>query len=163
VALLAAALNDPSRSQIGNPRTGPYHVSFMAADYDELSALEHALRASGVQSQTNPAPARPFVAYVAVYKREDRRRLYEVVEAKLEPERRKRLDDLIRAFGPIPPELRERMRATIAVGKSYEYLAAKLNEQGIVDGMGGTPWTAKSVKKALAQQSGHAGKERAAA
>jgi hypothetical protein len=42
------------------------------------------------------------------------------------------------------------MSATIAAGKSHEYLAAALNRRQIITGMGGRKWTATKVRNALA-------------
>ena len=163
MALLAAALNDPSRSRIGNPRTGTYAVSLIAHDGGELETLERAVALLAVRSQTNQRAGDPLVAYVAIYDRDDQRRLLEAVAELLEPGRHKRLDDLVRARGPITPELLERIRRADSLGWSHETIATKLNEGGFIDGMGGKRWTPSKVKKALAPQPAAATEEHAAA
>jgi hypothetical protein len=87
---------------------------------------------------------------VTIYDPDDQRRLFEAVKDDLNVDRGKALEDLVAARGPIPAPLLGRMRATIEAGRSYAYLAEKLNEHRIIAGMGGKHWTARKVKKALA-------------
>jgi hypothetical protein len=147
---VAAALNDRGRSQIGDPRRGTYHVSLVVVDREDIDRVERALASLDVRSRTNPTPGRPFAAYVTIYGQKDQRHLFEVVEQLLERDRHNQFEDLVRARGEITPELLDRIRRADGLGWSPEMIAAKLNEGGYIDGMGGIRWTAKKVKKLLA-------------
>lgn len=153
VAHLAAYLNTPDRSRIGNPRKNTWFVSFVESNVHELARLGENLSLLGVKYQANYAKAerveRSDVAYLATYWYDDQQRLFEAVKDHLAKHRRKLLEDLVLARGPIPKELLAKMRATIRVGKGYAYLAEKLNELDIVAGMGGKPWTGRKVLLAL--------------
>jgi hypothetical protein len=120
----------------------------------ELDRYAKSLDQLGITYQTNYArperPERAEVAYLAIYAAHDQRRLLESVEDDLVEWSRKKLEDLVRARGPIPEEVLRRMVVTIEAGKSYEYLAQRLNELDIVAGMGGNRWTPKKAKQAVA-------------
>jgi hypothetical protein len=152
VARLAAALNDPIRSRIGNPLTNTWAVSFPVRSEEELAQLKLDLDQLEIAYQVNRPrqPGASSVAFVAIYSLEDQRRLLTLLEGDLVEARRKALDLLVRARGPIPQEIVAQMIATIDAGKSYAYVANKMNELEIIEGRKSGMWTAKKVKKALA-------------
>lgn len=128
-------------------------MSFVASNAHEVTELGESLSALRVRHQTNCVRAgrdeSSPVAYVATYWHEDQKRLFEAVKDQLTEPRRKRLEDLVLARSPIPKDILARMRATIRSGKSYEYLADRLNELDIVVGMRGGPWTPPKLLLAL--------------
>jgi hypothetical protein len=128
-------------------------VSFVESNVHELARLGESLSLLGVRYQTNYAKAerneRSDVAYLVTYWYDDQKRLFEAVRDHLTEPRRKLLEDLVLARSPIPEDLLARMQATIRAGKSYEYLAERLNELDIVVGMRGKPWTARKVLLAV--------------
>jgi hypothetical protein len=65
-----------------------------------------------------------------------------------EETRRSALETLVRARGPIPQQTLARMETTVNAGQSYSYIAARMNELELVDGMG-KGWTEKRVQAAL--------------
>jgi len=128
-------------------------VSFVESNVHELARLGESLSLLGVNYQANYARAerkeRSEVAYIATYWRDDQNRLFAAVKDLLIEPRRKLLEDLVLARSPIPEDILARMRATIRIGKGYDYLAERLNELDIVVGMGGKPWTPRKVLLAL--------------
>lgn len=146
-AMLAAALNDTRRSRIGDPRRGHYPVSFIAKTRAEANDIKQALSALGIKARINgnPDPEKAKVAYVAIYDNDDIQRLYEALGPELNEPRRTRLHDLVRARGPIPMDTILKMEATIAAGKSYDYVADRLNELDLIDGVRGGGWTSKKA------------------
>jgi len=152
-AYLAAYLNRGDRSRIGNPRKNTWFVSFVASNAHEVTRLGESLTELGVKYQINYTKAgrkaRSAAAYVATYWYDDQKRLFEEVRDQLTEPKRKLLEDLVLARSPIPADLRGRMRATIRSGKSYEYLADRLNELDIVVGRRAGPWTPQKLLLAL--------------
>jgi hypothetical protein len=93
----------------------------------------------------------PIRAYVTLYKADDQRRLFEVIEERLKPERRQRFEDLVVARGPIPDDILEKIRVSAERGRRPDQIANRMNEIGVIAGMGGIRWTAKKVRAALAE------------
>jgi hypothetical protein len=93
---------------------------------------------------------RPTAAYLAIYSLEDQQRLVETVGSALKPRLRKQLEFLTRARGPVPEEILRRMVVTIEYGKGHAYLAERLTQLGLIDGMG-KGWTPKKVRSVLAE------------
>jgi hypothetical protein len=153
VAILAAALNDPRRSRIHDPRRGQYAVTFNTRDMNEAGMLERMLTAVGLSPQTNlkrDENGEPIYAFVVLYGHSDQRQLFELLKEKLDFERSEQLERLVLARGPIPLDIKGRIREASSLwGWSPETIATKMNDKGIVAGMGGMRWTAKKVKAAL--------------
>jgi hypothetical protein len=154
VAILAAALNDSERSLIGDVRRGSYSVSIRTPDMTEAERFAATLTELGLTVQTNYKRDRggtPTLALVTLYDANDLKQLFDLVEGELEPERRKRLGDLVLARGPIPDEVLDFMWGACERRRlSDDEIAEELNELGIIAGMKGKRWTGKKVKQALA-------------
>jgi hypothetical protein len=150
---LAAALNDPRRVRLGNPKRNTWSISFTPRSGEELDRLADDLNQLGVKHQINyrsgEGPAGAVVAYVAIYDLEEQRKLLEAVRDQLDASVSSAFENLVLARGPIPDDVLARMEATIERGEDYEYLAERMNELGIVAGMGGRKWTPKKVRKAV--------------
>ncbi len=143
---LVRALNDRSRTRIGNPWTGSYAVSIKATDLEEAQALLHVLEELGVEAQLNSKNQRQFVA---IYTIEALRQLLEATEVDLEERRKIALDELVRAREPIPQTLVRTIRSKRDLNQmSFAAIAHLMNEKGIVEGMGGLGWTEKKVRAA---------------
>jgi hypothetical protein len=154
VAAIAAALNDPKRSLIGDPRQQVYKVSLITMDMREAMQFARQLARVGVTPKTtieHDQSGGPARAEVTIWSKGDHRALLEAVQAKLASRRQKQLEDLVLAFEPIPAELLERIARADERGMSPRQIAVKLNELGIMTGMGGKRWTCQKVKKALDQ------------
>jgi hypothetical protein len=154
VAALAAALNDANRSLVGDPRRGSYAVSFRTKDMNEARRLAKHLASLGLHARTNirfDDRGEPTLAYVVLYDAADQQRLFEVVESRLDPDRRRRLGDLVLARGPVPDDLLQRIWAASQrmAWNTEERIAEQMNTQRIISGMGGVRWTAKKVRAAL--------------
>ena len=150
---MAAALNNPDRSVIGNPRKGTYAVRFVTNDMDEALELARLLAGLHLDVHMNckcDETGVPMSPYVNLYDASKQKQLFELVESELNEERRQQLEDLVLARGPIPPELLERIRRADQNGWSPMGIADEMNERGIIAGMGGHRWTAKKVTAALA-------------
>jgi hypothetical protein len=157
VPTLAAALNDPDRSMIGNPRTGTYAVSFITNDINEATEVGRLLASLGLEVRINcrcDERGEPTTAYLPLYSVDDQRTLFEATRSDLNEERGKALEDLVLARGPIPPDIIERIRRAKKRGWPPTKIANKMNELGIIAGMGGIHWTPKKVRAALAMGKG---------
>jgi hypothetical protein len=152
-ASVAAALNDPKRSRIGDPDRNTWAISFTPRSDRELKEVSHDLDQLRVRHQINhiggDGPAGSLIAYVAIYDLEEQRKLLSAVRDQLEPSRSDAFEKLVLARGPIPDDILAKMVSTIGYGKDYEYLADKMNELGIVAGRG-KKWTPNKVRKAVA-------------
>jgi hypothetical protein len=163
VAKIVTALNDANRSMIGNPRRGTYAVSFITKQIEETEAFSQILASLGLEVRINRKHdelGQLQFAYVVLYRAPDQKRLFEVVEGQLEPNRRERFEQLVLARGPIPEDIIEKIHKVDQRGWSLERIASRMNEAGIIAGMGGHQWTPKKVKAVLAGGSGHSGSER---
>jgi hypothetical protein len=139
---LVRTLNDPTKSRIGNPWNGTYHVSIKATDRSDATTLHQTLQELGVPAQVNGG------RYVAIYDVSGLGRLLEIIGVDLEYQRREALDILVRARGPAS----QLVLNTVwfrhdREGMSFAAIAQRLNEKGVVDGMGGRGWTARKVRK----------------
>jgi hypothetical protein len=154
VATIAAALNNPEQSSIGDPREGIYKVSLRATDLTAAVEIAKNLATLGITPLTSvihDAAGQPAEAYVNIHKKAAQRSLLERTESRLNAERRKQLEDLVLARGPIPDDILGRIAASAECGQSPAETARRMNELGVIAGMGGKRWTAQKVKAALAQ------------
>ena len=87
-----------------------------------------------------------IVAYVAIYDLDAQRQLLEQFGDDLNDTRRESLELLVRARGPVDPEVLGKIVARVNFGRSYEYIAGALIEREIIDGMG-KGWTASKVRR----------------
>jgi hypothetical protein len=152
VSPLVAALNT-SRTRLGDPWRGTYHVSIETADVMEATTLANALNAVDVCFQTNyrrNETGRPEKAFLTVYKLDSLRRLLDGLGDQLDDQPRQALDALVRARGPVPLEILRRISESIDLGRTYAQVAQKMNELRVVDGMGGRGWTVRKVRAAEA-------------
>jgi hypothetical protein len=129
-------------------------VSIATVDVHEASGLAEQLDLLEAVFQTNyrrDASGRPTGAFLALYDRESQKRLLEATRHELAQKRQSALETLVLARGSIPNDLLERMwKASELFGWSNEKIAQKMNDSGIIAGMGGMRWTAKKVRAALA-------------
>ena len=149
---LAAALNDAKRSLIGDPREGVYKVSFTTSDMKEAMTFARQLARIGIVPTTTISHdefGNPIHAHVNVHSKTAQQHLLEVTESKLNQVRRKRLEDLVLARGPIPEEIVEKIAMSAEGGRTPAQIAAKMNQVGVIAGMGGIRWTGKKVRAAL--------------
>ncbi len=151
MSCITAALNDPRSSIIGDPRRGTYAVSFTGKTQSALDEVSRSLEILGIAGQiSSNHPGTKL--FLTVYTLDDQQRLLVRCGPSLEFERLTALEILVQARGPVPEDLLHKLRLSIASGRSHAYLAGRLNELGIITGMGGLRWTAKKIKKAV----GHA-------
>ena len=66
-------------------------------------------------------------------------------------EQRQRFEDLVLARGPIPDDILEKIWISHEKGRKPNQIAERMNELGMIAGMGGKRWTAQKVRKALAE------------
>jgi hypothetical protein len=166
-AAVAAVLDDPERSLIGDPREGVYKVSLIStANMKEAMQFAKQLARVGITPTTtlyHDDFGFPLQAYVNVHPHSDQRHLFELVEKALSQPRRQALEDLVLARGPIPEELLERIWRASDRGLTPHQIAAKMNELDIMPGRRGKGWTAKKVKAALSAYEERPVQERKAA
>ena len=145
VVALARALNDRSRTRIGNPWRGSYHLA-VKASIDEAESFIGTLEQLNITARINGEGS---TQKVAVYDLPSLRRLLEVFSVDLEESPREALDALVRARGPVPQRIVEAVRVKRDLHRmSFEAIARLMNEKGLVDGMRGRGWTAKKVRAA---------------
>jgi hypothetical protein len=148
---LAAALNDPTRSAIGNPRKGQYHCWIGVNDDSDEDALRKELNQLGVKNQINTR-RRDGQRYIAVYCVTGLRTIFEALESRLEPKLRQALDTLVRARSPIPDEILDAIwRRYQLDGWDEEQIAKAMIEKPIIDGMG-KGWTPRKIRRILAER-----------
>jgi hypothetical protein len=165
-AAVAAVLDDPERSLIGDPREGVYKVSLISTDMREAMLFAKQLARVGIIPTTtiyHDDFGFPLQAYVNVHPHSDQRHLFELVEMALSQPRRQALEDLVLARGPIPEELLERIWKASDRGLTPHQIAAKMNELDIMPGRRGKGWTATKVKAALSAYQQRPEQERKAA
>jgi hypothetical protein len=147
-----AALNDPDRTLIGDPRERVYKVAFQFGTVKEALELARQLAMIGIVPRTmidHDEFGLPLLAQVTIWAKDDQRRLLEGAPETLDESQHQKLEDLVSARGPIPEDILERMVQARERGWSSARTASKMNEQGIIAGMGGVRWTARKVKAAL--------------
>jgi hypothetical protein len=152
-AFLAAALNDTETSAIGDPRKKGYRVVFTRSDVRDAFELGRRLTILGCNPSTvvkhHPDTGEPMQARVVLYTVDDQRRVLNATSGRLDPDRIERLDRLVRARGPIPIEILEKIKKSIKAGRKPDQIAKRLNELEVIDGMGGVSWTGRKVTKAV--------------
>jgi hypothetical protein len=119
----------------------------------EARRLANHLASLGLNARTNVRHdnrGEPTLAFVVLYDAADQQRLFEALESRLDPQRHRRLEDLVLARGPIPDDILKRIWTASDIW-SADRIAEALNDQGITAGMGGIRWTAKKVRAALAE------------
>jgi hypothetical protein len=150
VSPLVAALNDPSRTRIGNPWRGTYHLSIAANDW-EADILLSLMQELDIDVQVNLSHRNTAQSerYLAVYDLDSLRSLLATVGEQLQEPIRLALEILVRARGPIPEYIISTTRQKHDVhGLSFEQIAHLMNDKRIVDGMGGRGWTKRTVRDA---------------
>jgi hypothetical protein len=153
-ASVAAALDDPERSLIGDPRQGVYKVSLISSDMREAMQFAKELARLGISPTTTITHdefGRPLMAYVNVHTVNDQTALLETVGAALSETRRQALENLVVARSPIPDELLTKIWRSKEAGRKPHQIATKMNELDVMPGRGGKGWTAKKVRDALAE------------
>jgi hypothetical protein len=146
---LAAAINDPTVTFIGDPWRGTYHLRL---DVTELANGEQLrlLLVEGLRADVTVShPHHGTKTYLCVYKVEQLARILEACGEQLEESQREKLDVLVRARSPIPPAFVDAFRERRNRGLTHEQIAAELNDKRVPDGMEGKGWTAKKVRRAL--------------
>ena len=149
---LLPALADAVRTRIGDPWRGTYHVAIAADDRAEAEALIRDLGLIGVAAQINErksaaSESRRWI--VAIYDPGSQARLLETMGDELDERQRGALDRLIRARGPISEQIIRTIRLRHdRDGMSFTAIAHAMNDNGVIDGMGGKGWTAKKVEAA---------------
>jgi hypothetical protein len=111
-------LNEADRSIIGNPRERTYAVSFIVYDVNEALELSKLLTSLGLQARISCkyGASGPETLYVNVRDVSDQKRLFELIESRLEDSRRERLNNLVLARGPVPPWPSRADRARLRAG-----------------------------------------------
>jgi hypothetical protein len=153
-AAVAAALDDPERSLIGDPRQGVYKVSLISSDMREAMQFAKQLTRLGTGPTTTITHddfGQPLIAYVNVYTVDDQEALLESVQDGLSEPRRQALQDLVLARTPIPDELLDKIWTSHERGRTPHQIATKMNELDVMPGRGGRGWTAKKVRTALSE------------
>jgi hypothetical protein len=145
-----AALNDPSRTLIGNPWRGTYYVSIEANDW-ETTTLLSLFQDLGIRVQVHVARWNPAqsIRYVTVYDNDGLGSLLSALGDELKEPVRAALDILVRARGPIPDSVVHVIRRKHDVyGLSFHEIAHLMNDKRMVDGMGGRGWSGRKVSAA---------------
>jgi hypothetical protein len=140
---LINALNDRSRTTIGNPWKGTYHVTIDVTNHGDSNQLLSELQALGVNSQVNVG----YIDRIAIYDPDGLKRLLALGDS-LDEWTLKRLTTLVRARGPVSEPIVSRIRLYRAMNWGYERIAERMNECQVATGMGGKGWTAAKVKDA---------------
>lgn len=143
-----AALNDVTRTRIGKPWRGTFYISTAVSDVQEAQSFAEVLDGLGVTFQANfrrDERGRPLKASLAIYDLDSQRRLLAALGDELDEPRREALDTLVRARGPVPKEVRDRIRASVEWGRSYEQIAQRMTELKVIDGSR-AGWTKKKVR-----------------
>jgi hypothetical protein len=140
---LAKALNDGSRTRIGDPWRGTYHVAIDVTDQPDTDQLREELHALGVAHQVNFGNR----DRIAIYTPDGIEKLLGLGD-QLDPRVHHRLDTIVRARGPVAAEIAIRMNDYLSMNRDPAWIAARMNEHGIVDGMGGQGWNPRKVKAA---------------
>jgi hypothetical protein len=149
VSALVATLNDVARTRIGNPWRGTYHTSVATDDAHEATVFAKILDSLGIVFQANyrrDKNARPETLLLTIYDPASQQRLLVACGDELREKRRAVLETLVRARRPVPDAILQKIQVTIEAGKSYAYIAERMNQLRIVDGMGGRGWTARKVR-----------------
>ena len=138
---LINALNDRSRTTIGNPWNGSYNVAIDITNCGDADRILRELRALGVTAQVNVGS----IDRIAIYDLTSLEKLLELRES-LDESTKRRLQTLVRARGPVPEWVLGKVQGYVSMGWSPGRIAASLNEQRVAAGMGGLGWTAEKVQ-----------------
>jgi hypothetical protein len=145
-----AALNDPTRTQIGNPWRGIYGLSVAANDW-EADLLVRLMRELVIDVRVNVSRRNSTQSqrYLAVYDIDSLGSLLSTIGDQLNQPTRLALDVLVRARGPVPEHIVSAIRQKRDVHRfSFAQIAHLMNDMQIVDGMGGRGWTLSKVRAA---------------
>jgi hypothetical protein len=155
MAAIVDALNDRDHTLIGDPREGVYKVAIMTSNMKEAMERARQLAKIGIIPTTSiehDSFGRPIWAQVTIYAKGDQKHLFECTETRLSREQRQRFEDLVLARGPIPDDILEKIWISHhRGGRKLNQIAERMNELGVIAGMGGKRWTAQKVRKALAE------------
>jgi hypothetical protein len=155
LAAIVDALNDVDNAVIDDPREGAYRVAFGTSDMKEaMERAKQLARMIGIIPRTSiehDSLGFPVRAQVTIYAKADQKRLFECTKTRLSREQRLRFEDLVLARGPIPDDILEKIWISPERGRKPNQIAERMNELGVIAGMGGKRWTAQKVRKALAE------------
>ena len=155
LAAIVEALNDVDRAVIDDPRQGAYRVAFGTSDMKRAMERARQLATIGIIPRTSiehDSLGFPAWAQVTIYAKGDQKHLFECTETRLSREQRQRFEDLVLARGPIPDDILEKIWISHhRGGRKLNQIAERMNELGVIAGMGGKRWTAQKVRKALAE------------
>jgi hypothetical protein len=140
---LIKALNDRSRTAIGDPWNGTYHVTIDVTNHGDADEILSGLQSLNVSAQVNVGR----LDLIAIYELDGLKNLLLLGDS-LDEWAFKRLETLIRAKGPVSEGAASRIRLYRDMGWGYERIAARMNECRVAIGMGGRGWTAAKVKEA---------------
>ncbi len=148
---LAEDLNSESKTMIGSPRDGVYKLAFDLT-MEELKETVEKLVRVGIVPKAVVAYnefASAIGAEIPLWDIKHLRKLFDQVESKLDPKRRKQFEDLVLAREPIPEELLEKiLHKHERHGWPPQRIADSLNEHDVVTGMG-KAWTSQKVTHAI--------------
>jgi hypothetical protein len=155
LAAIVEALNDVDNAVIDDPRKGAYRVAFGTSNMKEAMERAKQLVRLGIIPRTSIEHDSfigiPIWAQVTIYAKADQKRLFECTHTRLSREQRQRFEDLVLARGPIPDDILEKIWISHQNGRKPNQIAGRMNELGVIAGMGGKCWTAQKVQKALAE------------
>ena len=167
VAVLVAAFNDVNRSLIGDPRRrGRPGVGIETQNLEEVQVLAGHLTSLELQVQTtiqHDSGGNVGSALVAIYDASDQKRLFEALEHQLDSGRRQQFEDLVLARGPIPDDILENIWRSYQGRRTPHQIASRMNDLGVIAGMGQIRWTATKVERALNEYERRARQRREAA
>ena len=154
LAAIVDALNDVDNAVIDDPREGAYRVAFGTSNMKEAMERAKQLVRLGIIPRTSIEHDSfigiPIWAQVTIYAKADQKRLFECTQTRLSREQRQRFEDLVLARGPIPDDILEKIWISHRRGgRKLNQIAERMNELGVIAGMGGKRWTAQKVRKAL--------------
>ena len=148
-AAIAAALDDPERSLIGDPREGVYKVSLVSSRMKEAIQLARQLARLGIIPMTTITHddfGGPLLAYVNVHAVSAQKQLLEIVQPALAEPQRQALEDLVLARTPIPDELLEQIWRSHKRGRTPHQIATRMNELDVMPGRGGKGWRGQNCR-----------------
>ena len=142
VPTLTAALNDRSRTTIGNPWSGSYHVAIDVTNTPDATQLLKDIERLGANPKLNLG----YRDRIAIYDVDSFVRLRGLGDD-LDEYVRTRLTTLIRAKEPVPDITRDFIANHLAMRWTHEQIAGELNRKRATRGMGGKGWTAEKVRR----------------
>jgi hypothetical protein len=155
LAAIVEALNDVDQTVIDDPRQGAYRVAFGTSNMKEAMERARQLARIGIIPRTSiehDSFGTPIWAQVTIYAKGDQKHLFECTQTRLSREQRQRFEDLVLAFSPIPDDILEKIWISHHRGRrKLNQIAERMNELGVIAGMGGKRWTGQKVRKALAE------------